>query len=40
VIPVVARIANLVVRAPVVYFDETGGRVDGRLWWVHVASTD
>lgn len=26
--------------APVAHFDETGARIDGRLWWVHVACTE
>ncbi len=40
VIPSVERIADLIADAPVAHFDETGARVDGRLWWVHTASTD
>ena len=32
-------IAELLKTAPAVHFDETGGRVAGRLQWIHVAST-
>ncbi|HVC88966.1 MAG TPA: IS66 family transposase [Gaiellaceae bacterium] len=32
-------IAELLKMSPAVHFDETGGRVGGRLQWIHVAST-
>jgi len=40
VAPAVAAVKQLVTDADVVHFDESGLRVMGRLWWVHVASTD
>jgi transposase len=35
-----AALAELLVQAALVHLDETGMRVEGRLHWLHVASTD
>jgi transposase len=37
--PVESAIKESIVQAPVAHFDETGIRVQGRLHWLHVAST-
>jgi transposase len=36
----VGVVRDLLTQADQIHFDETGGRVAGRLHWVHVASTD
>lgn len=33
------QIKQQIAQAPVAHFDESGSRVDKKLWWVHVAST-
>ena len=35
----VAQIKERIEHASVAHFDETGSRVDGKLWWLHTAST-
>lgn len=37
--PVVERIKQAITRADMAHFDESGARVEGRLNWLHVAST-
>jgi transposase len=35
-----ALVGKELTQAQVAHFDETGGRVNGKLWWIHVACTD
>ncbi|MEA3276997.1 MAG: IS66 family transposase, partial [Pseudomonadota bacterium] len=35
----VAQIREMIEQASVAHFDETGSRVEGKLWWLHSAST-
>ena len=38
--PFLALLGKELTQAEVAHFDETGGRVKGKLWWIHVACTD
>lgn len=38
--PITSRIKSGIVTSDVVHFDETGLRIKGKLWWLHVACTD
>ena len=35
----VQQIKELIAQAPVAHFDESGSRVEKKLWWLHAAST-
>ena len=35
----VQQIKERIAQAPVAHFDESGARVEGKLWWLHAAST-
>lgn len=37
--PITHQIQSAILDAEVVHFDETGMRVNGKLWWLHVACT-
>ncbi len=37
--PITHQIQSAILEAEVVHFDETGMRVNGKLWWLHVACT-
>lgn len=37
--PITQQIQSAILDAEVVHFDETGMRVNGKLWWLHVACT-
>jgi transposase len=38
--PFTAEVRDRLRESPVAHFDETGARVAGKLWWIHVACTD
>ena len=38
--PIESNIQSAIVESEVVHFDKTGMRVNGKLWWLHVACTN